>query len=134
MEHAFKALITADGRRIEHTHDLDTLWQQAEESGERIGAMRNSDQLQKPSRYAGDGRYQIPIDEDASVTWSENRTTGEDVLNHARQRVPQADRADAPGAREPDWRRDHRRRGVAGSGNAAGPGAGSSRKAEPEPW
>ena len=41
MEHALKALITADGRRIEHTHELDALWEQAQGTGERISATRN---------------------------------------------------------------------------------------------
>ena len=89
MEHALKALITADGRRIEHTHELDDLWQQAEATGERIGATRNPEQLEKLSRYAGEWRYDTPGDEDPAATWQENRTTGEDVLNHARRRVPQ---------------------------------------------
>ena len=86
MEHALKALITADGRRIEHTHELDALWEQAQATGERISATRNPPQLEKLSRYAGDWRYETPADENPEVTWQENRTTGEDVLNHARPR------------------------------------------------
>ena len=45
--------------------------------------------LEKLSRYAGDWRYETPADENPEVTWQENRTTGEDVLSHARRRVPQ---------------------------------------------
>ena len=89
IEHALKALITANGRRIEHTHELDALWEQAEGTGERIRATRNPSQLEKLSRYAGEWRYDAPADEDPEATWQENRTTGEDVLNHARMRVPQ---------------------------------------------
>ena len=89
MERALKALITADGRRVEHTHELDELWTQAEASGERIGASRNPERLEKLSRYAGAWRYAVPPDEEPAATWSENRTTGEDLLNHARRRVPQ---------------------------------------------
>lgn len=89
MERALKALITADGRRAEHTHELDKLWKQAEANGERIGATRNPAQLGKLSRYAGAWRYAVPPDEEPATTWSENRVTGEDLLNHARRRVPQ---------------------------------------------
>lgn len=89
MEHALKALITAEGRRVEHTHELDELWTQAEANGERIRAGRNPEQLEKLSRYAGAWRYAVPPDEEPATTWSENRITGEDLLNHARRRVPQ---------------------------------------------
>lgn len=110
MERALKAFITADGRRVEHTHALDELWTQAEANGERIGASRNPEQLDKLSRYAGAWRYAVPPDEEPATTWSENRITGEDLLNHARRRVPQliqqtrnhlqADRTDARRGRE----------------------------------
>ena len=88
IEQALKALITADGRRIQHTHELEDLWQQAEATGEQIGATRNPKELEKLTRYAGNWRYDTP-DDDPEVTWSRNRTTGEDVLNHARRRVQQ---------------------------------------------
>ena len=89
MEYSLKALITADGRRIQHTHQLDHLWTQAQATGERIHATGNPEQLQKLSRYAGGWRYDTPADENPEATWQENRTTGEDLLTHARQRVPQ---------------------------------------------
>ncbi len=88
IEQALKALITADGRRIHHTHELEDLWQQAEATGERIGAARDPKELEKLTKYAGNWRYDTP-DDDPEVTWNQNRTTGEDVLNHARRRVPQ---------------------------------------------
>ena len=89
IEHAFKALITAHGRRVRHVHELDDLWGQVEATGERVPATRNPVQLEKLSRYAGEWRYDTPADEDPGATWQENRTTGEDILNHARARVPQ---------------------------------------------
>jgi HEPN domain-containing protein len=89
MERALKALITADGRRVEHTHELNKLWEQAEANGERIEATRNPKHLEKLSRYAGAWRYAVPPDEEPATTWSENRIMGEDLLNHARRRVPQ---------------------------------------------
>ena len=90
LEHAFKALIVADGRRVEHVHDLDNLWGQAEASGERIDATRDPKQLETLSRYAGRWRYdEIPPDENPAETWENNRATGEDVLKHVRRRVPE---------------------------------------------
>lgn len=89
IEQAFKALITARGRRVRHVHELDDLWGQVEATGERVRATRNPAQLEKLSRYAGEWRYDTPADEDPEATRQENRTTGEDVLNHARARVPQ---------------------------------------------
>ena len=71
MEHAFKALITADGRRFEHRHELNNLWQEAEATGEPIAATRDPKQLEKLSKYAGAWRYDIP-DDDPEVTWKEN--------------------------------------------------------------
>ena len=89
MERAFKALITAKGRRVQHTHELDDLWTQAEADGEQIRAIRNPEQLGKLSKYAGNWRYALPANEDPAKTWAQNRLTGEDLLNHARTRVPQ---------------------------------------------
>lgn len=90
LEYAFKALITADGRRVEHIHELDDLWEQAQATGERIRAARDPKQLHRLSSYAGPWRYdETPADEDPARTWETNRRTGEDVLNHARRRVPQ---------------------------------------------
>lgn len=90
IEHAFKAIIVADGRRVEHRHELDKLWDQAEAAGEPIATTRDPEQLERLTRYSGDWRYdKIPADEDPEQTWNKNRATGEDVLNHARRRVPQ---------------------------------------------
>ena len=88
IELGLKALITASGRRVEHRHELNRLWEQAEAADERIGATRDPEQIKKLDQYAGAWRYDTPAD-DPAETWRENRTTGEDVLNHARQRVPQ---------------------------------------------
>ena len=89
MEHAFKALITAEGRRVQHIHQLEDLWQEAEANGEKVRAIRNPEQLKKLSKYAGKWRYDLPTDENPAKTWADNRPTGEDILNHARSRVPQ---------------------------------------------
>lgn len=92
IEKAFKSMITASGQRVEFRHDLEKLWTQAEAAagGDSIAATREPDQLARLTRYAGDWQYDpLPADEDPEATWEANRTTGEDVLNHARRRVPQ---------------------------------------------
>ncbi len=89
MERALKALITARGQRVNHRHDLNKLWEEAEEHGERINARRDPDELEKLSRYAGDWQYDTPRDADPEKTWAAARLTGEDLLNDARKRVPQ---------------------------------------------
>ena len=89
VEHAFKAIIVADGRRVEHVHDLDHLWRQAEATGERIGAVRNPQELEQLTRYAGNLGDEPRAEEvDPHRTWENSRTTAEDVLDHARRRVP----------------------------------------------
>ena len=70
IEQAFKALITADGRRIEDRHDLNNLWQQAQATGEHIGATRDLQQVEKLTKYAGDWRYDTPDDETNRLTGS----------------------------------------------------------------
>ena len=119
MEYAFKALITADGRRVKHRHDLNNLWQEAEATGESIGAIRDPNQLKTLSKYAGEWRCDTP-DDDPEVTWKENRTTGEDILNHARRRVPQLIEQTRQALARPQQRRNHRRDHTARSGNATG--------------
>ena len=46
--------------------------------------------MKRLSMYAGDWRYdEMPTDEDPEQIWEKNRATGEDIINHARRRVPQ---------------------------------------------
>ena len=90
IEHALKAIIVADGRRVEHRHELDKLWDQAEAAGGPIAAIRDPEQLERLTMYVGDWRYDaMPVEEDPERTWELNRANGEDVLNHARRCVPQ---------------------------------------------
>ena len=88
MERALKALITAQGRRVEHTHDLNQLWEQAERYGERIDASPDRDELENLSRYAGDWQYDTPRHADPERTWAALKAAGRDLLDHARRRVP----------------------------------------------
>ena len=89
MERALKALITAQGRRVQHRHDLNALWDEAEADGERIHATRDAGELARLSRYAGEWQYAIQRGVEPAATWSATRPTAEDLLNHARRRVPQ---------------------------------------------
>ena len=88
IEQALKALITSQGQRVKHNHNLNDLWKDAEEQGERINATYDEDALKNLSKYAGPWRYDVPPDEDPEHTWETTKTIAEDLLNHARQRVP----------------------------------------------
>ena len=88
LEYALKALVIAKGQRVNHVHDLNDLWDQAEKDSDPIAATRNSAELEKLTGYAGAWRYATPQDQDPAQTWERNRHTGEDVLNDAVIRVP----------------------------------------------
>ncbi len=88
MEQALKGLIIAQGRHIERKHDLNALWDDAERDGGRIAAARNEPDLNKLSLYAGIYQYEDPTDGTPETTWDATRTTGADVLAHARSRIP----------------------------------------------
>ena len=89
MERALKALITAQGRRVQHKHNLNALWDQAEADGEKIQAVREPEELRKLTKYAGEWQYAIDHGTDPGATWSTTRNTAERLLTHARERVPQ---------------------------------------------
>ena len=95
MERALKALVVAQGDRLEHDHDLTVLWRQAEAHGERIPARPDPEELKLLSRYAGDLQY--PLDpknpELANLfhpdkTWAAMEEPGRAVVAYASQRVP----------------------------------------------
>lgn len=89
MEHALKALSIARGERVRHKHTLNELWDDVEGHGEAIGATRDRKALDVLTLYGGKLQYESPTREtDPNVTWNATRTTGEDLLNHARTRVP----------------------------------------------
>ena len=69
MEHALKALIIANGRRVEHRHELNNLWKQAETDSDPIAARRDPVELEKLSRYAGHWHNDLPGDENPAATW-----------------------------------------------------------------
>ncbi len=88
MEQALKGLTIAQGRQIAHRHDLDRLWQDAERDGERIGATRHKDDLDRLTLYAGIYQYWNPTPGMPEKTWNATKDAGRDVLAHARTRIP----------------------------------------------
>lgn len=98
-EHALKALIIANRTEVEHTHNLNDLWTQAEDLGERIEAERDVKQLDAMTMYAGEWRYDRPEREDPGTSYQAFRLVAEDILNYAERRVPILERA---GDLEPD--------------------------------
>ena len=88
MEFALKALITAQGMRVRHTHDLNALWDQAEEGGRVLPAERNEDAVERLSIYGSRWRYDAPADEDPTATRRETAETVRAVVRHAEDAVP----------------------------------------------
>lgn len=89
MEHALKALIIAQGARVRHKHTLNDLWHDVEQRGERIDAVQDRKALDVLTAYGGRLQYNQPRpEEDPTKTWDATRTSGEDLLNHAKARVP----------------------------------------------
>ena len=88
MERALKALIVAQGQRVEHRHDLKRLWDQAEQAGEKLTATPDRKELEKLTRYGGEWQY--PADDiDPQTTWKQMAPVGRELLEQARERVPQ---------------------------------------------
>lgn len=77
MERMLKALIVARGQRVRHRHDLRELWVEAEGHGESIPAQPDPVELQYPAPGI-----------EPEATWTAMAPVGEDLLNHARRRVP----------------------------------------------
>ena len=87
LELGLKSLIVATGRRVVHTHDLNELWDQAEEGTDRIGATRNRTMMDRLTQYSGGWRYDTK-DENPEETWERSRDTIVDVINDAKRRIP----------------------------------------------
>ena len=88
LEQALKGLTVAQGRQVEHSHKLKALWDDAERDGERIAATRNDADLDNLTRYAGAYQYWNPKPGMPEKIWNAAKTTGRDVLEHARRRIP----------------------------------------------
>ena len=95
-------LIAAQGRHVEHKHDLNALWDDAERDGERIAAARSESALDELSLYASIHRYEDPADETPETTWDATKTTGAELLAHARSRIPALVRETRKRLKDPD--------------------------------
>ena len=92
IEYALKGLTVAQGARVEHKHTLNELWDDLEARGESIPVARDRSALEELTRYSGKLRYDDPdlaAGTDPVALWDRTRTTGRDLLSHAKQRVPQ---------------------------------------------
>ena len=87
IEQALKGLIVASGRRVEHIHEVNELWEQAERGTDRIGAVRDPAIMKRLTQHSGTWRYNMK-DENPSETWEKSKDTIKDVLNDARRRIP----------------------------------------------
>ena len=76
MEQALKGLIVAQGRHVEHRHDLNRLWDEAERDGERIAVSRDP-----PSP-----RHPLALRREVPVRRPGRRDAGEDVERHENHR------------------------------------------------
>ena len=89
IEYALKALTIAQGRRVTHTHTLNELWDTVEADGENIRATQDRKALDTLTLYGGRLKYESPTPEtDPVETWRKTKPIAEDVLNHAKARVP----------------------------------------------
>lgn len=92
IEQCLKGLITAQGLRFRHIHELDTLWTTAESEGELIPARRNDTMLKRLGEYAGDGRYGAEDPEADQRMLAESRELVEAVLVHSQEAIPRLTR------------------------------------------
>ena len=88
LEMALKAVISARGMRVPHTHELNELWERAEEGGVRLNAAREPGKLDRLTFYAGLWSYDAPGDEDPDETCAGMTGAVEAVLDRAQDLVP----------------------------------------------
>ena len=134
MEQALKGLTIAQGRQITHSHNLNVLWDDAEKDGEKIAATRNDIELENLTKYAGKYQYWNPTPGMPEKTWRATQSIGEDVLKHAREKIPELVKktnerlqggGGTPGTPGGS-------RGPGGPSSPSGPGAGGT--TEPKNW
>lgn len=90
MERMLKALRAAGGKHVTHTHALNRLWDEAEESCGRIPVNRDDRLLETLSKYAGSLGYGMDTsqDEDPERTLLAGISAGNDLLEFAQSKVP----------------------------------------------
>lgn len=74
--------------RVPHTHELNELWERAEEGGVRLNAAREPGKLERLTFYAGLWSYDAPGDEDPDETCAGMTGAVEAVLDRAWDLVP----------------------------------------------
>ncbi len=90
IEFSLKALITAHGERVPHTHNLERLRDEAEKLGEKIRAQKNGPLLRELSPYAGRRKYEAGQPSiNPRETARDAGILAIDMLNHAKARVPE---------------------------------------------
>ena len=91
MERALKALIVAGGKRVEHRHGLERLWQQAEAvAGPLPTVLSEADLQQQLTKHGGEFRYPAPGSRqlDPAATWRRLEAPAQTIVAHAEQKVP----------------------------------------------
>lgn len=88
LEAAIRLVIVAQGQRVEHRHDLQRLRDQVEQAGEKLTAAPDRTELENLTMYGG--VWQYPADDiDPETTWKKMAPVGLELLEQARERVPQ---------------------------------------------
>ena len=88
MEQCLKSLITAQGRRFDHTHNLGDLWTSAEAEGKTIPAARNGKLLERLAKYSEHGQYDEPDSDNDHKTLQDSEKTGEAIIRYTRDAIP----------------------------------------------
>ena len=87
IKHALRALIVAQGRRMNHKRTLNELWNDAEAYGHRINATQTPPELDELDAYANAGTEDATTNAGALRTASATRPTASGLVQHAREYV-----------------------------------------------
>ena len=88
IEQCLKGLITAQGRKFDHTHNLDELWTSTEAEGKKIPAPRDDKLLKRLTKYAEGGRYDKPDSDKDHKTLKDSEKVGEAIIRYSRDAIP----------------------------------------------
>ena len=89
-ERALKAVIVAGGQRVEHRHELDQLWTQANAAAGELPRRMDDAELKELTRYTGEALYPVPGARklDPLKTWTQLEAPVRALVEDAEQRVP----------------------------------------------
>ena len=88
IEQCLKGLITAQGRKFDHTHNLDELWTSTEAEGKKTPAPRDAKVLKQLTKYAESGRYNKPNGNRDHKTLKDSEKVAEAIIRYARDAIP----------------------------------------------